>query len=139
EGESRQHPQEVGIRKCGDPRQRRREASGVISVLKVLETGHAALAFWARATKCALAAPGILAFRSKWTEVMAKPSSSFSSVTFAEVSIRSAFKFASPRIKERAMVKQPAWAAAKSSSGLVPATPSKRLAKPYGYSFKAPL
>ena len=37
---------------------------------------------------------------------------------------------ASPRISDSAMVKQPAWAAPISSSGLVPGLPSKRAAKP---------
>ena len=66
----------------------------------------------------------------RWTAVMAKPSSTLSSVTSARVSIRSAVSPASPRINDRAMVKQPACAAPISSSGLVPGLPSKRLEKP---------
>ena len=62
--------------------------------------------------------------------VTAKPSSSFSRVTTALVSIFSAVSPASPRIIDSAMVKQDAWAAAISSSGLLPGTPSNRVAKP---------
>src|SRR5438552_15404007 len=70
---------------------------------------------------------------------MAKPSVTFSSVTSAVVSMCSAVSLASPRMRDRAIVKHPAWAAPMSSSGLVPGLPSKRLLKPYGYSLSAPL
>jgi hypothetical protein len=51
----------------------------------------------------------------------------------------SAVSFASPRISDNAMVKQPACAAPINSSGLVPGLPSNRLLNPYGYSLSAPL
>src|SRR5438034_10202506 len=70
---------------------------------------------------------------------MAKPSATFSKVTSALVSMCSAVSWASPKISDSAIVKQPAWAAPMSSSGFVPGLPSKRLPKPYGYSFNAPL
>src|SRR5271163_2231785 len=70
---------------------------------------------------------------------MAKPSATLSSVTSALVSICSAFSWASPKMSDSAIVKQPAWAAPISSSGFVPGFPSKRLAKPYGYLSSAPL
>jgi len=44
-----------------------------------------------------------------------------------------------PSIKDKAIEKQPAWAAAISSSGLVPGPFSKRDLKPYGASFKTPV
>ena len=61
---------------------------------------------------------------------MAKPSLTLSSVTSAVVSMRSAVRPASPRMSDNAMVKQAAWAAPISSSGLLPGLPSNRLAKP---------
>ena len=48
----------------------------------------------------------------------------------AVVAIDSAVNPASPRISDSAMVKQAACAAPISSSGLLPALPSNRLAKP---------
>src|SRR5271157_5919126 len=70
---------------------------------------------------------------------MAKPSPTLSNVTSALVSMCSALSWASPRMRDSAIVKQPAWAAPISSSGFVPGLPSKRLAKPYGYLSSAPL
>src|ERR1700730_11595607 len=70
---------------------------------------------------------------------MAKPSPTLSKVTSALVSMCSAVSWASPKISDSAIVKQPAWAAPISSSGFVPVLPSKRLAKPYGYLSSAPL
>ena len=58
---------------------------------------------------------------------MAKPSAPFSSVTTAFVRRLSATRFALPSSAESAMVKHPACAAATSSSGLVPFSPSKRV------------
>ena len=84
----------------------------------------------ASSSNFALSAPGIFAFNVRCTDVMAKPSPTFSSVTSALVSICSAVSFASPRISDSAMVKQAACAAPISSSGLEPGLPSKRLAKP---------
>ena len=60
---------------------------------------------------------------------MANPPSFFSRVTSASVSIRSGVIPASARIIERAMEKQPEWAAPMSSSGFVPFSFSKRVAK----------
>jgi hypothetical protein len=102
----------------------------VISALSSLETGQPALALAVSVSKVAWSAPGILAFKARCTSVMAKPPSTCSIATFAVVSISVAVSLASPRMSERAMVKQAAWAAAISSSGLLPRCPSKRLAKP---------
>ena len=120
---------------CELPNYRRRlqltsDASSVILVLSSLDTGQPAFALAASSSNFALSAPGILAFKVKCTAVMAKPSATFSSVTSAVVSMRSAVSLASPRIRDNAIVKQPAWAAPISSSGLVPGLPSNRLAKP---------
>src|SRR6266481_1235877 len=70
---------------------------------------------------------------------MAKPSPTLSRVTSALVSMCSAVSWASPKMSDSAIVKQPPWAAPISSSGLVPGLPSKRLEKPYGYFSSAPL
>ena len=105
-------------------------ASSVIFVFSSFDTGQPALAMPASSSNFALSAPGIFAFSVRCTEVMAKPSPCFSSVTSALVSICSAVSLASPRISDSAMVKQAACAAPISSSGLVPGLPSKRLAKP---------
>src|SRR5436305_814727 len=64
------------------------------------------------------------------TLVMAKSSPIFSRVTSAWVLISWAVMPDSPKILESAMVKQPAWAAPISSSGLAPGLPSNRAAKP---------
>src|SRR3984885_7483837 len=93
----------------------------------------------ASSSNFALSAPGIFADRCRCTEVMAKPSPCFSSVTSALVSICSAVSLASPRISDSAIVKQAACAAPISSSGLEPGLPSKRLAEAAGESLKAPL
>jgi hypothetical protein len=62
--------------------------------------------------------------------VMAEPPSTLARVTAAWVSIFSGVSPAPPNCAPRAMEKQPAWAAAISSSGVVPlAAPSKRVAK----------
>ena len=99
-------------------------------VLKSFDTGQPAFALAANSSNCALSAPGTFADSARCTEVMAKPSPCFSSVTSALVSICSAVSLASPRINDSAMVKQAACAAPISSSGFDPGLPSKRLAKP---------
>src|SRR6266568_4127650 len=108
-----------------------RRALTDISVLKSLETGQPVSAD--------LTAPGTRETRSRWLLVMAKPSGNFSSVIVAEVSSFCAVIPALPSCAERAMVKQPAWAAARSSSGLVPTPFSKRVLKEYCDCFKTPL
>src|SRR5258708_8951373 len=63
---------------------------------------------------------------------MEKPSPTLSRVMVAVVSNFCAVMPAPPSCAESAMVKQPAWAAASSSSGLVPMPLSKREWKEYG-------
>src|SRR5262249_51863878 len=109
-----------------------RLASNVILAFRTFETGQPALALLASSSNFARSAPGTFAFSVRCTAVIANPSATLSSVTSAFVSMFSAVNFASPRISDRAMVKQPACAAPISSSGLVPGLPSKRLLNPYG-------
>ena len=92
-------------------------ASSVILVFEQLRHRAAGLGLAASSSNVALSAPGIFALSVRCTEVMAKPSPCFSSVTSALVSICSAVSLASPRISDSAMVKQAAWAAPISSSG----------------------
>src|SRR5437867_5045755 len=70
---------------------------------------------------------------------MAKPSATLSRETVAVVSSRCAIIPALPSCAESAMVKQPAWAAARSSSGLVPTPFSKRVLKEYCVCLRTPL
>src|ERR1022692_1654898 len=71
--------------------------------------------------------------------VMLQLPATSSSETAADVARRLGVKPALPRLADRAIVKQPAWAAAISSSGLVPFAPSNRVAKLYGVSLSTPL
>src|SRR5439155_54252 len=77
-------------------------ASRVILVFNSFDTGHPAFALPASSSNFALSAPGIFAFKVRCTDVMAKPSPCFSSVTSALVSISSAVSLASPRISDSA-------------------------------------
>src|SRR4029077_186484 len=70
---------------------------------------------------------------------MAKPSATFSSEIVAVVSSLLAVMPAPPSCAESAMVKQPACAAASSSSGLVPAPFSNRVLNEYCVCFRTPL
>ena len=95
-------------------------------VLYSFETGHPDLACSTAVLNAASLAPGTLAFSSRWLSVIEKPSPTFSNVTVHAVSRLSAVSPATPNWAESAMVKQPACAAASSSSGLVP-LPSSNL------------
>jgi hypothetical protein len=70
---------------------------------------------------------------------MANPASVFSSVTIAVVLMLSGARPALPSSLERAIEKQPACAAAISSSGLVPLPCSKRVVKDYRARDRTPL
>src|SRR5580658_10943099 len=107
-------------------------ASSSISVLLAnsLEIGQPALASAAALSKASLVAPGTVAVVVNAILVIAKPASVLASVTAAWVSILSGVKPAPPNCAPSAMEKQLAWAAAISSSGVVPeAAPSNRVAK----------
>src|SRR5271157_3124943 len=70
---------------------------------------------------------------------MAKPLSVFSSEMVAVTSMRAAVRPAAPSCPDNAMAKQPACAAASSSSGLVPTPFSKRVANEYCVLESTPL
>src|SRR5664279_3458560 len=82
-----------------------------ISALKSLETGQPVSAAFTAASNLALSAPGIFATRSRWLLVILKPSPTFSSEMVHVVSSLLAVMPAPPSCAERAIVKQPAWAA----------------------------
>src|ERR1700687_3432670 len=111
----------------------------LISALKSFETGQPVSAAFTAASNLALSAPGICATRSRGLFVMAKPSGSLSRVIVAVVSSRLAVMPAFPSCAESAMVKQPACAAARSSSGLVPTPFSNLVLKEYCVCFRTPL
>src|SRR5947208_3325514 len=116
-----------------------RRAFTLISALKSLETGQPVSAALTAASNLALSAPGTRATRSRWLLVMEKLSPTLSRVTVAVVSSFCAVRPALPSCAERAMVKHPAWAAASSSSGLVPTPFSKRVLKEYWVCLRTPL
>jgi hypothetical protein len=82
--------------------------------------------------------PGTRASLSSWMLVIEKPSAPFRSCTVAVVFTCCGVKPFLPRAALKAIEKQPAWAAAISSSGFVPLPSSKREANEYG-PVKAPL
>src|SRR2546423_4945200 len=116
-----------------------RRALTEISALKSLETGQPVSAALTAASNLALSAPGTRATRSRWLLVMENESPTFSRLTVAVVSSFWAVKPALPSCAESAMVKQPAWAAASSSSGLGPTPFSKRALKEYCVCLRTPL
>src|ERR1700722_4571025 len=116
-----------------------RRALTLISALKSFETGQPVSAAFTAASNFALSAPGMVATTSRWLLVMEKPSPTLSSVIVAGVSSFPAVIPAPPSCAESAMVKHPAWAAASSSSGLVPTPFSKRVLKEYCVFFRTPL
>src|SRR6266852_6959979 len=111
----------------------------LISALKSFETGQPVSAAFTAASNFALSAPGTRATRSRWLLVIAKPSGSLSSVMVAVVSSLLAVMPALPSCAESAIVKQPACAAARSSSGLVPTPFSNLVLNEYCVCFSTPL
>src|SRR2546423_11290841 len=116
-----------------------RRALTEISALKSLETGQPVSAALTAASNLDLSAPGTCATRSRWLLVMPKPSGSLSRVIVAVVSSLLAVMPAFPSCAESAMVKHPAWAAARSSSGLVPTPFSNLVLKEYCVCLRTPL
>ena len=105
-------------------------ASSVISALRTRETGQLALAPAAISANFSAVIPGIFATVARWMAVIVQlVAGTFSRLRVAVVCMRSAVKPAPWRAAERAIVKQPAWAAAISSSGLVPGVPSNLVLK----------
>jgi hypothetical protein len=103
------------------------------------EMGQPFFAFCAAVSKLCAVAPGTFARVVRWMAVMPKPSSVFSNFTSAVVSSDSGVRLALPSCAVRAMVKQPAWAEAISSSGFVPIPFSNRVPNEYCVSFSTPL
>src|SRR3989475_2552322 len=111
----------------------------VILAFRSWEAGQPLLAFSAAFWKAAASALGTRPTTSRCTAVIAHPESCFSMVRVAEVLMLSGVRLAPPNCAERAIEKQAAWAAAISSSGLVPGVFSKRVAKEYGVFDNTPL
>src|SRR5205809_6893949 len=82
---------------------------------------------------------GTFADTSRWIDFTDHPASVLSKSSVAFVSIDSGWYPAWPSSFERAIEKQAAWAAATSSSGFVPGSSPKRIAKLYATPFTAPL
>src|SRR5690606_9976604 len=101
-------------------------------------TGQFCFAASAYSRNVASSIPGTRPCVASSTRVIAKPSPAFSRCTLAVVSIRSGWSPARDSPAESAIEKQPACAAASSSSGFVPCPSSKRDANEYGPSY-APL
>ncbi len=90
------------------------------------ETGQVFLAVSACSANALASRPGTSASVSSSIRVRRKPPSTLSRCTRAVVRMRRGVSFARLSPADRAMEKQPAWAAPISSSGLVPAPSSKR-------------
>ena len=88
--------------------------------------GQLALAPAATSSNLALSMPGTSDLLTRWILVTVGPVGSISRVTMASVATEVAVWPALASSLAKAMVKQPAWAAAMSSSGLVPVPSSKR-------------
>src|SRR3974390_204089 len=114
-------------------------ASIVTLAVSRREIGQPALAVFATSKTLFLSAPGTFTVTSKWDSVTVGPVGSISKVPVAVAAMESALRPALPSSDENAIAKQPACAAATSSSGLVPMPFSKRVLKEYWASFNTPL
>jgi hypothetical protein len=99
----------------------------VILVLKSFEIGQPVSAASAAFRNASCEAPGTFATSSRCDSVMPQPPSTLSRVTVQVVRRLAGTRFALPSSADSAIVKQPACAAATSSSGLEPLTPSNRV------------
>src|SRR5439155_11466695 len=115
-----------------------RFASVVTFALSKRDIGQPALAAFAAAVHFAGSTPGIFAATSKCDSVMVQPASVLSIVMVAVVWTDSGVMPALPSSAEQAIEKQPACAAAMSSSGFVPMPFSKRVLKEYWVSLSTP-
>jgi len=84
-------------------------------------------------------APGTFAATSRWIDFTVQPASVLSKFRVAFVSIRSGWYPSFSSSLYKAIEKQPACAAATSSSGFVPGVSPNRVAKLYGMPLRAPL
>jgi len=87
----------------------------------------------------AASAFGTFPTTSRWMEVTVHPASVLSKFNLAFVSMESGVNPSFPSSPERAIEKQPACAAATSSSGFVPFAFSNRVVNPYAAFESAPL
>src|SRR6516165_7150530 len=109
------------------------------AAVKAADTGQPVSAALTAASNLSLSAFGTCATRSRWLLVMEKPSPTFSSEIVQVVSSFVGIRPAPPSCADSAMVKQPACAAARSSSGLVPTPFSKRVLNEYCAFLSVPL
>src|SRR4051794_20193959 len=114
-------------------------ASIVMVAFSTFDTGQPAFASAVALSNAALSPPGIFTATSRCTAVIVKPPPSLSSVTVAVVPMRSGVIPALPSSADKAIEKQPACAAAISSSGLVPMPSAKRVENEYWVSLRTPL
>jgi len=101
--------------------------------------GHPFFAASAAFSNVAPSAFGTFPTTSRWIEVTVQPASVLSNRSFAFVSMESGVSPSFPSSPERAMEKQPACAAATSSSGFVPFAFSNLAANPYAAFDRTPL
>ena len=106
----------------------------VISVFSNLEIGQFDLASSAASAKLSAVAPGTLAVTSKCALVIAPLSKVIVQVVFIASGVRSLV----PNTKLSFILKQPACAAATSSSGFVPIPSAKRVLHEYWFWFNTP-
>ena len=111
----------------------------VMAGLSARETTQPALALEAISENCAAEMFGTWARVVRWTAVIVGLASTVSIVRRASVSIAVAVNPALLSVNDSAIVKQPACAAAMSSSGLVPLASPNRVLNPYGVSASSPL
>src|SRR2546422_11031959 len=103
----------------------------VICVFKSREMGHVFLAVSAAVWNFPGSAPGTFAVTSRWIDFTVQPASVLSKFRVAFVSIRSGWYPSFSSSLDKAIEKQPACAAATSSSGFVPGGAPNRVAKLY--------
>src|SRR5688572_6085773 len=114
-------------------------ASIVIVAFSTFDTGHPALALLAAVSNVAASAPGTDAFTTRCTAVIENPSPTFSNDTLADVRMLAGVRPIVPSCADSAIEKQPACAAAISSSGLVPLPSSNRVLNEYWVLARTPL
>src|SRR5260221_14688303 len=113
-------------------------ASRVISAFRTFDTGQFFSASFAIFTKASLSRLGTRARNVRAERLILYPVPSDSRLTAASVLSWSGVNPAACIWTARAIVKQPAWAAAMSSSGFVPFSFSKRVVNEYGVFDRTP-
>src|SRR5207247_10928970 len=111
----------------------------VMSAFRRREMGQPFSAAFAAVWNFRGSAPGTFAATSRWIDFTVQPASGLSKFRVAFVSIRSGWYPSFSSSLDKAIEKQPACAAATSSSGFVPGVSPNRIAKLYGTPLSAPL